>query len=200
MDIKILFTILISTIFINNYVFSRILGLCPYLGVSKKLDSAIGMGLAVIFVMTMASFFTFIMYKYVLVPYHIEYLSIIAFIIVIASLVQFVEMVIEKVSTPLYQALGIFLPLITTNCAVLGVAVLNIDSGFASQDFGLLYSVVQGFGGGAGFTIALILMAGIRERLEIAMIPENLKGLPITFITAGLMAISFLGFSGMKIF
>ncbi|HOE19429.1 MAG: RnfABCDGE type electron transport complex subunit A [Spirochaetes bacterium] len=200
MDIKILFTILISTIFINNYVFSRILGLCPYLGVSKKLDSAIGMGLAVIFVMTMASFFTFIMYKYVLVPYHIEYLSIIAFIIVIAALVQFVEMVIEKVSTPLYQALGIFLPLITTNCAVLGVAVLNIDSGFASQDFGLLYSVVQGFGGGAGFTIALILMAGIRERLEIAMIPENLKGLPITFITAGLMAISFLGFSGMKIF
>jgi len=200
MDIKILFTILISTIFINNYVFSRILGLCPYLGVSKKLDSAIGMGLAVIFVMTMASFFTFIMYKYVLVPYHIEYLSIIAFIIVIAALVQFVEMVIEKVSTPLYQALGIFLPLITTNCAVLGVAVLNIDSGFASQDFGLLYSVVQGFGGGAGFTIALILMAGIRERLEIAMIPENLKGLPITFITAGLMAISFLGFSGMKLF
>jgi len=200
MDIKILFTILISTIFINNYVFSRILGLCPYLGVSKKLDSAIGMGLAVIFVMTMASFFTFIMYKYVLVPYHIEYLSIIAFIIVIAALVQFVEMVIEKVSTPLYQALGIFLPLITTNCAVLGVAVLNIDSGFASQDFGLLYSVVQGFGGGAGFTIALILMAGIRERLELALIPENLKGLPITFITAGLMAISFLGFSGMKIF
>ena len=200
MDIKILFTILISTIFINNYVFSRLLGLCPYLGVSKKLDSAIGMGLAVIFVMTMASFFTFIMYKYVLVPYHIEYLSIIAFIIVIASLVQFVEMVIEKVSTPLYQALGIFLPLITTNCAVLGVAVLNIDSGFASQDFGLLYSVVQGFGGGAGFTIALILMAGIRERLELALIPENLKGLPITFITAGLMAISFLGFSGMKIF
>jgi len=200
MDIKILFTILISTIFINNYVFSRILGLCPYLGVSKKLDSAIGMGLAVIFVMTMASFFTFIMYKYVLVPYHIEYLSIIAFIIVIAALVQFVEMVIEKVSTPLYQALGIFLPLITTNCAVLGVAVLNIDSGFASQDFGLLYSVVQGFGGGAGFTIALILMAGIRERLELALIPENLKGLPITFITAGLMAISFLGFSGMKLF
>ena len=200
MDIKILFTILISTIFINNYVFSRLLGLCPYLGVSKKLDSAIGMGLAVIFVMTMASFFTFIMYKYVLVPYHIEYLSIIAFIIVIASLVQFVEMVIEKVSTPLYQALGIFLPLITTNCAVLGVAVLNIDSGFASQDFGLLYSVVQGFGGGAGFTIALIIMAGIRERLELALIPENLKGLPITFITAGLMAISFLGFSGMKLF
>lgn len=200
MEIKILFTILISTIFINNYVLSRILGLCPYLGVSKKLDSAIGMGLAVIFVMTIASFFTFIIYKFVLIPYHIEYLRTIAFIIVIAALVQFVEMIIEKVSPALYQALGIFLPLITTNCAVLGVAVLNIDSGFITQEFGLLNSVVQGFGAGVGFTLALLLMAGIRERLEIAMVPENLKGLPITFITAGLMAMAFLGFSGMKIF
>ncbi|NMB63279.1 MAG: electron transport complex subunit RsxA [Spirochaetes bacterium] len=200
MEIKILFTILISTIFINNYVLSRILGLCPYLGVSKKLDSAIGMGLAVIFVMTMASFFTFIIYKFVLIPFHIEYLRTIAFIIVIASLVQLVEMVIEKISPALYQALGIFLPLITTNCAVLGVAVLNIDSGFITQEFGLLNSVVQGFGAGVGFTLALLLMAGIRERLEIAMVPENLKGLPITFITAGLMAMAFLGFSGMKIF
>lgn len=179
---------------------SRILGLCPYLGVSKKLDSAIGMGLAVIFVMTIASFFTFIIYKFVLIPYHIEYLRTIAFIIVIAALVQFVEMIIEKVSPALYQALGIFLPLITTNCAVLGVAVLNIDSGFITQEFGLLNSVVQGFGAGVGFTLALLLMAGIRERLEIAMVPENLKGLPITFITAGLMAMAFLGFSGMKIF
>ncbi|MDH7554660.1 MAG: electron transport complex subunit RsxA [Spirochaetota bacterium] len=200
MEIKILFTILISTIFINNYVLSRILGLCPYLGVSKKLDSAIGMGLAVIFVMTIASFFTFIIYKFVLIPFHIEYLRTIAFIIVIASLVQLVEMVIEKISPALYQALGIFLPLITTNCAVLGVAVLNIDSGFITQEFGLLNSVVQGFGAGVGFTLALLLMAGIRERLEIAMVPENLKGLPITFITAGLMAMAFLGFSGMKIF
>ncbi|HOJ28201.1 MAG TPA: electron transport complex subunit RsxA [Spirochaetota bacterium] len=200
MEIKILFTILISTIFINNYVLSRILGLCPYLGVSKKLDSAIGMGLAVIFVMTMASFFTFIIYKFVLIPFHIEYLRTIAFIIVIASLVQLVEMVIEKISPALYQALGIFLPLITTNCAVLGVAVLNIESGFITQEFGLLNSVVQGFGAGVGFTLALLLMAGIRERLEIAMVPENLKGLPITFITAGLMAMAFLGFSGMKIF
>lgn len=200
MEIKILFTILISTIFINNYVLSRILGLCPYLGVSKKLDSAIGMGLAVIFVMTLASFITFILYKFVLIPFHIEYLRTIAFIIVIASLVQLVEMVIEKISPALYQALGIFLPLITTNCAVLGVAVLNIDSGFITQDFGLLNSVVQGFGAGVGFTLALLLMAGIRERLEIAMVPENLKGLPITFITAGLMAMAFLGFSGMKIF
>ncbi len=200
MEIKILFTILISTIFINNYVLSRMLGLCPYLGVSKKLDSAIGMGLAVIFVMTMASFFTFIIYKFVLIPFHIEYLRTIAFIIVIASLVQLVEMVIEKISPALYQALGIFLPLITTNCAVLGVAVLNIESGFITQEFGLLNSVVQGFGAGVGFTLALLLMAGIRERLEIAMVPENLKGLPITFITAGLMAMAFLGFSGMKIF
>jgi len=200
MEIKILFTILISTIFINNYVLSRILGLCPYLGVSKKLDSAIGMGLAVIFVMTIASFFTFIFYKFVLIPFHIEYLRTIAFIIVIASLVQLVEMVIEKTSPALYQALGIFLPLITTNCAVLGVAVLNIDSGFITQEYGLINSVVQGFGGGVGFTLALLLMAGIRERLEIAMVPENLKGLPITFITAGLMAMAFLGFSGMKIF
>ncbi|MGQ9842041.1 MAG: electron transport complex subunit RsxA [Spirochaetota bacterium] len=200
MEIKILFTILISTIFINNYVLSRILGLCPYLGVSKKLESATGMGLAVIFVMTIASFFTFIIYKFILIPFHIEYLRTIAFIIVIASLVQLVEMVIEKVSPALYQALGIFLPLITTNCAVLGVAVLNIDSGFITQQYGLLNSVVQGFGAGIGFTLALLLMAGIRERLEIAMVPENLKGLPITFITAGLMAMAFLGFSGMKIF
>lgn len=200
MEIKILFTILISTIFINNYVLSRILGLCPYLGVSKKLDSAIGMGLAVIFVMTMASFFTFIIYKLLLLPYHVEYLRTIAFIIVIATLVQFVEMIIAKISPSLYQALGIFLPLITTNCAVLGVAVLNIDSGYITQQYGLLYSVTQGFGGGVGFTLALIIMAGIRERLELALIPENLKGLPITFITAGLMAISFLGFSGMKLF
>ncbi len=200
MEIKILFTILISTIFINNYVLSRILGICPYLGVSKKLDSAIGMGLAVIFVMTIASFFTFIIYKFVLIPFKIEYLSTITFIIVIAALVQFVEMIIEKISPALYQALGIFLPLITTNCTVLGVAVLNIESGFITQEFGLLNSIVQGFGGGVGFTLALILMAGIRERLEIAMVPENLKGLPITFITAGLMAMAFLGFSGMKIF
>lgn len=200
MEIKILFTILISTIFINNYVLSRMLGLCPYLGVSKKLESATGMGLAVIFVMTIASFFTFIIYKFILIPFHIEYLRTIAFIIVIASLVQLVEMVIEKVSPALYQALGIFLPLITTNCAVLGVAVLNIDSGFITQEYGLLNSVIQGFGAGVGFTLALLLMAGIRERLEIAMVPENLKGLPITFITAGLMAMAFLGFSGMKIF
>jgi electron transport complex protein RnfA len=199
MEVKVLFVILISTILINNYVLSQMLGLCPFLGVSKKMDSALGMGFAVIFVMTMASFFTFLIYKYLLMPYHITYLRTIAFILVIASLVQLVEMIIEKVSPTLYHALGIFLPLITTNCAVLGVAVLNIEKGFATKELGLVMTVVQGFGAGIGFTIALLLMAGIRERLELADIPENLKGMPISFITAGLLAIAFLGFSGMKI-
>ena len=199
MEIKILFTILISTIFINNFVLSQMLGLCPFLGVSKKLDSALGMGFAVVFVMTMASFITFLVYKYILLPNELAYLRTITFIIVIASLVQLVEIIIEKVSPSLYQALGIFLPLITTNCAVLGVAVLNIDGGFITAEGGLLKSVIQGFGAGIGFTLALILMAGVRERLELAEVPINLKGLPITFITAGLMALAFLGFSGMKI-
>ncbi len=199
MELKALFVILISTIFINNYVLSQILGLCPFLGVSRKLDSALGMGLAVVFVMVMASFFTFLIYKFILIPYDIAYLRTIAFILVIAGLVQFVEMVIENVSPVLYHSLGIFLPLITTNCAVLGVAVLNTEAGFLDGNLGLLKAVVQGLGAGLGFTLALLLMAGIRERLEIADIPENLKGLPITFIVAGLMAMAFLGFSGMKV-
>ncbi|MBN2158889.1 MAG: RnfABCDGE type electron transport complex subunit A [Spirochaetes bacterium] len=201
MEIKVFVTILLSTIFINNYVLSRMLGLCPFLGVSRKLDSAIGMGLAVIFVMSLTSFITYPIYKHVLVPNGIPYLVTIVFILVIAALVQLVEMVIKKISPALYHALGIFLPLITTNCAVLGVAVLNITSGFAEPgaSMGLLKSVVQGFGGGIGFTLALIIMAGIRERLEIADIPENLRGVPITFITAGLLALAFFGFSGMKI-
>ncbi|HPA72633.1 MAG: RnfABCDGE type electron transport complex subunit A [Spirochaetes bacterium] len=198
MELKVFITILVGTIFINNYVLSQVLGLCPFLGVSKKLDSALGMGLAVIFVMGMSSFFTFLVYKYALLPYGITYLRTLAFILIIAGFVQLVEMVIEKVSPPLYQALGIFLPLITTNCAILGVTVLNIESGFITAEMGLLKSVIQGVGGGIGFTIALLLMAGIRERLEVADIPENMKGLPITFIIAGLMAIAFLGFSGMK--
>ncbi len=201
MEIKVFVTILLSTIFINNYVLARLLGLCPFLGVSRKLGSAVGMGLAVIFVMTLTSFITYPIYKYVLVPYGITYLTTIVFILVIAALVQLVEMVIEKTSPALYQALGIFLPLITTNCAVLGVAVLNLSSGFAEPNvsMGLLKSVTQGFGGGVGFTLALVIMAGIRERLELADIPENLKGVPITFITAGLLALAFYGFSGMKI-
>lgn len=200
MDAKIIFAILFSTILINNYVLSQILGICPFLGVSKKIETALGMGLAVIFVMTLASFFTHLIYQYLLMPFGLTYLRTLAFILVIASLVQLVEMVINKTSPSLYQALGIFLPLITTNCAVLGVAVLNIDSGFVGSEFGLLKSIIQGFGGGVGFTFALLLMAGIRERLELADIPKNLKGLPITFISAGIMALAFLGFSGMKLF
>jgi electron transport complex protein RnfA len=199
MEVKILFTILISTIFINNYVLSQMLGLCPFIGVSRKIDSSIGMGLAVIFVMTLASFITFLIYKYILIPYDIIYLRTVSFILVIASLVQLVEMTIEKISPALYEALGIFLPLIVTNCAVLGVAVLNVNSGFMNADMGLLKSVVQGLGAGLGFTLALLLMAGIRERLELARVPKNLQGLPITFVTAGLLALAFLGFSGMKI-
>lgn len=200
MEIGVYISILIGTIFINNYVLSRMLGLCPFLGVSSKLDSALGMGLAVIFVMTLTSFITYPIYKYVLIPFRITYLMTIVFILVIASLVQLVEMVIEKFSPALYQALGIFLPLITTNCAVLGVAVLNITSGFADphSHMGLVKSVVQGFGGGVGFTLALLIMAGIRERLDLADVPENLKGAPITFIIAGLLALAFFGFSGMK--
>ncbi|MBN1495305.1 MAG: RnfABCDGE type electron transport complex subunit A [Spirochaetes bacterium] len=201
MEIRVFVTILLSTIFINNYVLSRMLGLCPFLGVSKKLDSALGMGLAVIFVMTLTSFITYPIYKYVLVPNGIAYLITIVFILVIAALVQFVEMAVRKMSPALYQSLGIFLPLITTNCAVLGVAVLNVRSGFMDHgtSLGLMKCMVQGLGGGIGFTLALIIMAGIRERLEIAEIPENLKGAPITFITAGLLALAFYGFSGMKI-
>lgn len=201
MEIRVFVTILLSTIFINNYVLSRMLGLCPFLGVSKKLDSALGMGLAVVFVMTLTSFITYPIYKYVLVPNGIAYLITIVFILVIAALVQFVEMAVRRMSPALYQSLGIFLPLITTNCAVLGVAVLNVRSGFMDPgtNLGLLKCMVQGLGGGIGFTLALIIMAGIRERLEIAEIPENLKGAPITFITAGLLALAFYGFSGMKI-
>ncbi len=199
MELNVLFTILISTIFINNYVLSQILGLCPFLGVSKKIDSAIGMGLSVIFVMGMSSFCTYFVYKYVLVPFGITYLKTIAFILIIAGLVQLVEMILENISPELYQALGIFLPLITTNCAVLGVTVLNIEAGFYNANLGLLKSVLQGVGGGVGFLLALLLMAGIRERLELARVPEYLKGLPITFITTGLLALAFMGFSGMKI-
>jgi Na+-translocating ferredoxin:NAD+ oxidoreductase subunit A len=199
MEIKTLFIILLSTILINNYVLSQILGLCSFVGISNRLDSALGMGFAVIFVMVGASLFTYFIYKYILLPYDLVYLRTIAFILVIAAFVQLVEMFIEKYAPALYQALGIYLPLITTNCTVFGVAILNIDSGFAVADMGLVKSLVQGAGGGIGYTLALLLMAGIRERLDLADIPEYMKGSPITFITAGLMAMAFLGFSGMKI-
>jgi electron transport complex protein RnfA len=192
MDWGRLIAIAIGAILINNVVLRRFLGLCPFLGVSKQLDAALGMGFAVIFVMTMASIVTFGIYNYVLDPFGIEFLRTIAFILVIATLVQFVEMVIEKTSPSLYRSLGIYLPLITTNCAVLGVAVLNIESSYS-----FIETVVHGFSAGLGFTIVLLLMAGIRERLELADIPESLKGVPVAFIVAGLMAIAFLGFSGL---
>jgi electron transport complex protein RnfA len=188
-----LFGIFIASIFVNNFVFSRFLGICPYVGVSKKLDSAIGMGMAVIFVMTMASAITWWVQQ-VLVKYGIGYYQTIVFILVIAAFVQLVEMFIQKTAPALYQALGIYLPLITTNCAVLGVAVLNITD---SRNF--IESIIQGFSSGVGFTLALIVMAGIRERLEFADIPKSLRGMPIAFIIAGLMAIAFLGFAGMKL-
>ena len=194
MNFDSLFVIVIGTIFINNYVLSRFLGLCPFLGVSRKLSSAFGMGMAVIFVMTLASFVTWTIYEWVLVPYGITYLRTIVFILVIASLVQFVETVLNKTAPALYQALGIFLPLISTNCAILGVSVLNID-----EQRNLIEALVQGFSGGVGFTLALLLMAGIRERLELARGPAVFRGVPIALICAGLMSIAFLGFAGFSI-
>jgi len=201
MDIRQLMVIVIGVIFINNYVFSRFLGICPYIGVSKKLDSAIGMGLAVTFVMAVASAATWVIYEYLLNPEtnvlggaNLTYMRTIAFILIIAGIVQFVEMVVHKTSPILYSALGIYLPLITTNCAVLGVAVLNID-----QKLGFLSSLVQGTGAGIGFSLALVLMAGLREKMEAADIPKPLRGVPIAFITASLMALGFMGFTGLNL-
>jgi len=214
-----IFQIIILSIFINNFVVSRFLGLCPYMGVSKQLDSAIGMGMGVTFVMTMASLVTWLLYTFFLSPtyYNIFYtvfntpidqvpdltfLRTIVFILVIAALVQFIEMYIQKVSPTLYRALGIYLPLITTNCAILGVAVLNIDMFFAEglpKENSFIHTLVQAFSAGIGFSLVLILMAGIREKLELANVPKPLRGVPIAFIMAGLMSIAFLGFAGMNI-
>ncbi|MCK5037082.1 MAG: electron transport complex protein RnfA [Candidatus Sabulitectum sp.] len=184
--------IIVSAIFINNYVLSRFLGICPFLGVSKQLDSAVGMGAAVVFVMVLATLGSWLVYHHLLVPHGMEYLRTITFIIIIASLVQLVEMILQKFSPALYDALGIFLPLITTNCAILGVAVLNID-----DKFSLGYSLVNSVAAGIGFTLALVLMAGLRERMETANVPEALRGLPLAFLIAGAMSIAFLGFAGL---
>jgi len=181
-----------SCVLTNNYIFSRFLGVCPFLGVSGKVETAFGMGLAVTFVMSLASLFTYFVYYYVLVQLGLEYLSTIAFILVIASLVQVVEMFLKKASPSLYGALGIYLPLITTNCAVLGVTLLNI-----TETYNLLYSVLNGAFGALGFMLAIVLMAGVRERLESAKIPAPFKGFPISLIIAGLMSIAFMGFSNM---
>jgi electron transport complex protein RnfA len=214
-----IFQIIILSIFVNNFVLARFLGLCPYMGVSKQLDSAIGMGMAVTFVMTIASLVTWLLYTFFLAPTYMNvfysifntpiqdvpdltFLRTIVFILVIASLVQFIEMYIQKVSPTLYRALGIYLPLITTNCAILGVAVLNIDLFFVDglpQQNSFIHTIVQAFAAGLGFTLVLILMAGIRERLERTNLPKPLRGLPIAFIIAGLMSIAFLGFAGMNV-
>ena len=190
--IKELLIILISSSLVSNVVLSQFLGLCPFLGVSKKTETASGMGAAVIFVITLASAVAGAIYQYVLVPYDITYLQTIVFILVIAALVQFVEMFLKKFIPSLYQSLGVYLPLITTNCAVLGVALTNVQ-----KEYGILTGIVNGFATAVGFTIAIIILAGIREKMEFNDIPESFRGMPIVLITAGLMAIAFCGFSGL---
>lgn len=184
--------ILLSSILVNNFVLSKILGICPFLGVSKKVETALGMGFAVTFVMALASVICWLVQYYILIPLGLGYLQTIAFILVIAALVQLVEMALQKSVPSLYRALGIYLPLITTNCAVLGVAILNIDEGY-----NLVQALVNGIGAALGFMLAIVLFAGIRERLEVADVPEPLKGFPIALISSGLMAIAFLGFQGL---
>ncbi|GAA3660555.1 electron transport complex subunit RsxA [Asaccharospora irregularis] len=186
-----LILLFLSVVLVNNVITSQFMGICPFLGVSKKVDTAVGMGAAVTFVLTLASFITYFVQK-LLVTTGNEFLQTIAFILVIASIVQFVEMVIQKMSPSLYQALGVFLPLITTNCAVLGIALVNVQN-----KYNLVETIVNGFGAGIGFTLAIVLFAGIRERLELADIPETFKGFPITLISASLMSIAFLGFTGL---
>ncbi len=185
-------TLSVVAIFVNNIVLAQFLGLCPFFGVSKKLDSALGMSFAVIFVMTLANIVTWLLWTLVLVPLDMQFLDTIVFILVIASLVQFVEMAIRKTAPVLYQALGIFLPLITTNCAILGVAQLNI-----LEEHSFIMAVFFGLFSGLGFTLALLLMAGIREKLELVDVPAPFKGLPIAFIAASLLSLAFLGFGGM---
>ncbi|MDO5095649.1 MAG: electron transport complex subunit RsxA [Peptostreptococcaceae bacterium] len=189
---KEIFIILVASIFVNNFVMSKFLGICPFLGVSKKIETALGMGMAVTFVMVLASIITWMVQKLILVPLEIKFMQTIAFILVIAALVQLVEMIIQKLSPTLYQALGVFLPLITTNCAVLGVAILNIES-----EFNLIQTIFNGAGAALGFTLSIVLFAGIRERLELSDIPESFQGYPIALITAGIMSIAFLGFQGL---
>lgn len=188
-----LLMIAVGTAFINNVVLSQFLGLCAFLGVSKKMDTAAGMGGAVIFVITISSFVTALIYKFLLFPLNVTYLQTIVFILVIAALVQFVEMFLKKSSPSLYNALGVYLPLITTNCAVLGVALINVQ-----KSYGIVESVVNGLATAVGFTIAIVLMAGIREKTEYNDVPESFKGSPIVLLTACLMAIAFFGFSSLK--
>ena len=190
--VKELLVILISSSLVSNVVLSQFLGLCPFLGVSKKTSTAAGMGTAVIFVITLSSAVTGVIYEYVLKRFHIEYLETIVFILVIAALVQFVEMFLKKAMPALYKALGVYLPLITTNCAVLGIAITNVQ-----KEYSILYGVVNGFATAVGFTIAIVILAGIREKLEYNDVPKSFRGMPLVLVTAGLMAIAFSGFSGL---
>lgn len=185
--------IFISAIFVNNIVLSQFLGICPFLGVSKKISTSLGMGAAVTFVLTLSTIVTYLVQVYVLDPFGLQYLQTLAFILVIAALVQMVEIILKKVSPALYQALGIFLPLITTNCAVLGVAILVIQ-----RDYNLLESVVYAFSTALGFAVALVTFAGIREQLALVNIPKGMRGMPIVLITASLLALAFMGFSGLQ--
>lgn len=194
-------SIIISMVFINNFVLSKFLGLCPFLGVSRQTKSALSMGLAVIFVMSLSTLLTWLVYRFILVPLNLIYLRTIVFILVIASFVQLAEMIILKKSPLLHRALGIYLPLITTNCAVLGVTVLNINKFFLNGkaiagSFGL--SLLQSFFAGVGFSLALLLMSGIRERLDLVDVPKALSGIPIAFIVASLMSLAFMGFNGFR--
>ncbi len=191
-EVKDLLLILISSALVSNVVLSQFLGLCPFLGVSRKVETAAGMGTAVIFVITLSSAVAGVIYRFVLLPLDITYLQTIVFILVIAALVQFVEMVLKKYMVSLYEALGVYLPLITTNCAVLGVALTNVQ-----EDYGILAGTVNGFATALGFTISIIILAGIREKMAYNDIPRPFRGMPIVMVTAGLMAIAFCGFSGL---
>lgn len=194
MEITSLLSIALGAILANNFIFAQFLGICPFMGVSKKVDTAVGMGIAVTFVMALASAFTWLVNKYILIKFDLMYMQTVAFILVIAALVQFIEMFLQKSMPSLYTALGVYLPLITTNCAVLGVALLNIQS-----NYNFIESVVYGITGGLGFLLAIVLFASIRERNVFAEPPKCFEGFPIALITAGLMALAFMGFTGLQV-
>ncbi|MDV4151148.1 RnfABCDGE type electron transport complex subunit A [Clostridium sp. AL.422] len=192
-----LILVIITTVFINNVLLNQFLGLCSFLGVSKKTETAVGMGGAVIFVITLSSAITNLIYNFILVKFSLEYMKTIVFIVVIAALVQLVEMILKKYIPSLYKALGVYLPLITTNCAVLGVALTNIQVQYTSYLESFIFSVIAGLGTSVGYLVAILILAGIRERIEHNDIPESFKGMPIVIISAGLMAIAFMGFAGL---
>lgn len=201
MDLSNFIMIFISMVFINNFILSKFLGLCSFIGVSKETGPAMSMGLAVTFVTTMSSIITWLIYRFVLIPFNITYMRTIAFILVIATFVQLVEMFMRKTSPHLYKYFGIYLPLITVNCAVLGVAVLNSDMFFSDSRIlpgSFIFSVVQGFFAGVGYCLAMLLMSGIRERLELVRVPRSFKDVPLAFVIASLMSLAFMGFSGFK--